>query len=322
MAEYADQESAYAPPLSPKPYASQLRNSVATDLDEEEIAHFKREGFLVKRGLVQADAEFERLIDYVWETVPEGVLSRNDPSTWMDGPQHRWPAEAVPRVGALHRGNWKMRSPTKYGREAFVLSVTANHPRVRGVVERFIGSSIRGNSRVRGVYVVLPKPVEVQGQLGPHVDHAAAQICAMVFVGKTPPRSGGFTIWPRSHTRLHPYWQTCLGAHFNPELKDKFNAEHRTILQTTTPIEFVGNPGDVVFWHPRLIHSAGVNYSAATGEPLIRYIVPCDFQKDGYTYFDDDVLGPGPKHQWWVDTRHFKEDPPPTSNNMWDDWAI
>ena len=34
------------------------------------------------------------------------------------------------------------------------------------------------------------------------------------------------------------------------------------------------------------------------------------------------TLVPGTTHQWWVDTRHFREDPKPTPTNMWDDWAI
>ena len=306
----------------PIPYTHGSSSPASAELDAEEIAHFKREGYLVKRGLIFGTRSFARIIDYVWETVPRGALYRDDPVSWIDQPTERWPQEQARHIGALHGCNWKMRSPNHYGREVFLLEMSANHPQVRACVKQFIGPAIRSNSRVRGIYVVLPKAPSAEGSLGPHVDHAAAQLCAMVFIAQTPPRTGGFTIWPRSHTRLHPFWMSRYGAHFEPSLKQAFNAEHKNILETTTPIEFTGEPGDVVFWHPRLIHSAGVNYSAESNAPQIRYIVPCDFQRAGCTYYDDHHLGPGPKAQWWVDTRHFHEDPQPTSENMWDDWVI
>ena len=322
MAEYENQASVYIRSREPVPYEELLPHHDEVELYDEEVEHFKRDGFLVKRGLVKADAEFERIIDYVWETVPEGVMVRDDPTTWIDRPHRRGPADVAAQRGVLQRSNWKMRSPYKHGRESFILDVTANHPNVRNTVRQFVGRSRTPSLRVRGIYLVLPKPVEVEQHLGPHVDHSAAQLSAMVYVGETPRRHGGFTIWPGSHEQLHRFWISRQGAHFEPSVKTEFNAVYRGILQKTVPVEFVGQPGDVVFWHPRLIHSAGVNYSAATAEPRIRYAIPCDFQKDGYTFYDDDDLGPGARRQWWVDTRHFREDLPPTPDNIWGDWAI
>lgn len=287
-----------------------------------EIEHFKRKGFVVKRSLVQAADEFNAIIDYVWKTVPAGAMSRSDSSTWIDNPHTRWPEGAAVKVGVLQNSAWKMRSPHRYGREARILDVTANHPRVRSVVKQFLGERLDQADRVRGVYVVLPKPLAVEGRLGPHVDHSAAQLSTMVLIDEIPARTGGFTVWPGSHIRLHQYWTSCRGAHFNQRIKSEFDQEFKAILRDTVPVEFIGEAGDVVFWHPRLIHSAGVNYSAETSAPRIRYAIPCDFQKPGYTFYDDDDLGPGSNHQWWVDTRHFREDPPPTPTNMWHDWHI
>lgn len=306
----------------PIPFEADAPDNTRLRLSSLEIDHFKREGFLVKRGLVQASAEFKSIIDHVWDTVPNGVMSRDTPSTWLDEPHTRWPKSEVGRIGVLQNANWKMRSPHRYGREPMLLDVTANHPRVRAVVQQFLGEQLERAQRVRGVYLVLPKLPSTNGRLGPHVDHSAAQLSAMVLVDKIPARSGAFTVWPGSHVRLHRFWTSCQGAHFNHHKKREFDEEFKTILRDTVPVEFVGEAGDVVFWHPRLIHSAGVNYSAETDTPRIRYAIPCDFQKSGYTFYDDDDLGPGSKHQWWVDTRHFREDPAPTSTNMWDDWCI
>ena len=322
MSEYENQVKPEAKLHEAVPYEELLPNSTEGHLSAQEIEHFKQFGFLVKHRLVDAPDDFDRIVDHVWETVPAGVMSRYDPSTWLDSPHERWPKSVASTCGILQGSAWKMRSKHRYGRENFILDATANHPSVRLTVKQFIGESVMACERVRGVYVVLPKSTDTEGRLGPHVDHSAAHLSAMVIVAKTPPRTGGFTIWPGSHRRLHRFWTSRQGAHFEPSMKDAFNTEFRTILKDTPPLEFIGEPGDVVFWHPRLIHSAGVNYSADTSTPRIRYVVPCDFQKAGRVLYDDDDLGPSADVQWWVDTRHFREDPRPTQDNMWDDWVI
>ena len=306
----------------PIPYQQECSKTNALQLSAEEAEYFKREGYIVKPGLIQAADEFKRVIEYVWDAVPEGVMCRGDPSTWIDEPHKRWPVNLAQTLGILQHTGWKMRSPHRYGRETFILEVSANHRCVRALVEQFLGNCVAPSERVRGIYLVLPKSPSVEAKLGPHVDHSAAQLSAMVLIDDIPPRTGGFTVWPRSHVRLHRFWASRLGAHFNHQTKHEFDSEFKAILHDTDPVEFVGEAGDVVFWHPRLIHSAGVNYSAETNEPRIRYVIPCDFQKSGYTFYDDDDLGPGTKQQWWVDTRHFREDPAPSLTNMWDDWVI
>lgn len=323
MSEYENQVSKPTEPQTPVPFENTLVNSTQDVLDDQEIEHFKTYGFIVKKGLIADDSAFEKIIDYVWATVPKGVMSRQDPQSWTANPHERWPEGAHQEIGVLSRSSWKMRSHDRIGYEPLLCDATARHPAVRAVVTQFIGEDLIPCQRVRGVYVILPKPIHVKGRLGPHVDHAANQLSAMVIAAPIRPRGGGFTVWPGSHVRLHRYWLGCQHAHFNPEFKDQFDAEFNAILQDTVPVEFCGEPGDVVFWHPRLIHSAGVNYSAETPNPQIRYAIPCDFQKDaGRTFYDDDELGPGPKQQWWVDTRHFREDPTPTSSNLWTDWEI
>ena len=306
----------------PIPYRTAQSASWNSELSSSEVAQFKHDGFIVKPGLIDANDAFSAIVDYVWETVPEGVMDRDDASTWCDEPHKRWPIGAAPRIGVMQNSGWKMRSAQRYGRESRLLKVTANHPNVRAVVKQFLGERIEKAKRVRGVYLVLPKSPSTEGRLGPHVDHSAAQLSAMVLIDEIPARTGGFTVWPGSHRRLHRFWTSCQGAHFDNRIKREFDSEFKAILRDTVPAEFVGKAGDVVFWHPRLIHSAGVNYSAETSTPRIRYAVPCDFQKSGYTFYDDDDLGPGSKQQWWVDTRHFREDPPPSSTNMWADWQI
>ena len=306
----------------PNPYTNELEGCDQLNLSRSEIDFFKEHGFIVKRGLITEQTRLARIVDYVWECVPRSLISRDDLTTWTDQASHRWSDEDNRQIGRLHQGMWKMRSPHAVGTENFIVDWTANHPNVRAVVEQFLRPPIKRSERVRGVYVILPKPVDQHGRLGPHADHAAAQLCAMVLIDDVIPHGGGFTVWPGSHLRLHTYWETIVSAHWKEDAKESFAEEQADILNTVEPIEFCGQAGDVVFWHPRLLHSAGVNKSVELGDPRIRYVVPCDFQTDGNTLYDDDVFGPSEKEQWWVDTRHFTEDVVSTDENIWHGWLI
>ena len=70
------------------------------------------------------------------------------------------------------------------------------------------------------------------------------------------------------------------------------------------------------------MHSAGINHSAEWPEPMVRSIVPCDFQPAGKDYYDDLSYGPGPDVQYWVDTRNYHGDVAPTIENLWHDWGV
>ena len=94
------------------------------------------------------------------------------------------------------------------------------------------------------------------------------------------------------------------------------------LLSDTTPIEIVGEVGDVCYWHHRLVHSPGVNCSGHDGVPLrLRTMVPVDWQKAGLRYIDHEESNPGPNAQWFVDTRAFEDDVPP-GDDMWAGWGV
>ena len=291
-------------------------------LGEREVAFFKENGFIIKRGLLDEKETFERIVDYVWENVPRGILMRDDPQTWPGAPHGKWTEEDAENLGLFISGAWKMRSRDGIGTEAFFLERIANNPRMRSLVASFIGDPVKRAQRVRGVYGVFPIPPGSAGRLSPHADHTAAQLSAMVFVDEVPPGCGGFTIWPGSHHMVHPYCDTTYGGTISPDRADEYAQLRDAAVSDITPMEFPGNAGDVIFWHPRLLHSGGINRSADHDRPVLRLIVPCDYQRDGVTFFDDPVDGPGQNHQWWVDTRNFREDVPPTTDNIWHGWVF
>lgn len=296
-------------------------NSDAT-LTEAEVAYFKTHGFLVKRGFLDEPDAFARIVDYVWEKVPRDLFRRDDPASWVGVPSDAWTEEDDERVGQLQGGSWKMRSRDGIGTEPFFLDAIANHPTMRTLVSKFIGTPVKHARRVRGVYCNFPKPPGTEGRLYPHTDYTAGQLTAMVFVDDVPPRCGGFTLWPGSHERLHAYWDTVQSGSIPDDVAEEYAKARDDAIREITPVEFPGAAGDVIFWHPRLLHSAGINHSAEFDRQVMRLIVPCDYQLDGLDFYDDLVHGPGPNHQWWVDTRHFHGDEPTTPDNLWHGWLF
>ena len=293
-------------------------------VNESEATFFREHGYLIKRSLLTNEAQLAKPTDYMWSKVPETVVNRDDPASWTADPASKWTDELMAELGNFHGTNWKMRSrgPNGIGTEYFLVNEMANHPVMHSVAESFLGGRIKLAERVRGIYAIFPIAPDVEGQLGPHGDYMASELSAMVLVGDVPPDSGGFTVWPGSHQRMHIHWDRVFGSTMADELKDGYKATRDQIIRDTQPVEFTGKAGDVVFWHPRMIHSAGVNNSAKRGEPLVRVVIPVDYQRAGMTYWDDLEYGPGPDYQYWVDTRNYEEDVAATPTNMWDRWAI
>ena len=87
-------------------------------LSEAEVAFFKENGFLVKRGFLQEKETFDRIVDYVWENVPREIVKRDDVQTWFDAPHGQWTEADAEKAGQFSRGTWKMRS-RKIGTEPF-----------------------------------------------------------------------------------------------------------------------------------------------------------------------------------------------------------
>ena len=69
-------------------------------LSADEAAHFKSQGFIVKRGLIDDDAVFDQVIEHIWRNVPRGLMRRDDPETWIGGPEDDIVATATDSSGS------------------------------------------------------------------------------------------------------------------------------------------------------------------------------------------------------------------------------
>ena len=162
-----------------------------------------------------------------------------------------------------------------------------------------------GNEGARGVYCTLPygnKPVEPDQC---HTDGHPFQLGVVGLIADCPQGGGAFKVWPGSHQRLYPTFSlrydqpripyydhlpSYKGIVHSPEyLREiaRLNAEVK-------PVECWGKAGDIVFWHHRLAHMAGHNYTGT-----IRQAVLADF--------------------WTTDLDALRATP--AQGDMWRDWS-
>ena len=89
------------------------------------------------------------------------------------------------------------------------------------------------------------------------------------YIDDLPANSGGFTVWPGSHTRIWPeQWKAFQAGekHTDKHLAVR-NAGGYTdpvigrIKADTEPFDCHGPSGTVVLWHTKILHIAGQNCS-------------------------------------------------------------
>eukprot|EP01051_Picozoa_sp_SAG22_P024845 SAG22_NODE_7075_length_779_cov_1.680882_1_plen_195_part_01 len=157
------------PPPAPTVFATELPGCRSTVLSSEEIEHFKRYGWIVKRGLIPPE-ELAPIRDCIWSAAAAlGLpIARDDPASFTlprdhglfpeTLPKHTYNGgRGIPDYFGGGSGGWTWRHYTPCTEDWF-LQATANHPNVRAVAHQFLGPSIRPSRRCRGVYAIFPQP--------------------------------------------------------------------------------------------------------------------------------------------------------------------
>ena len=203
------------------------------ELSAEELLSFKREGYLIRRGLL-APEHCAAARDALWAgNETPTVLRRDDPLSWV-GPID-WDSEpGGPKdVGnppaqdersadwdnARSDFNWRYRA---IGNQQPLIGIVRDTP-IWSIAEQLLGAGKlieptvgapwredrtagQQSERVRGVICNLPRPAGTPRPNvanGAHVDSQPFHCGLVVYVDDVPPGGGGFTIWPRSHLRLY-----------------------------------------------------------------------------------------------------------------------
>ena len=263
----------------------------------EEIEFFTQNGFLIKKELI-APVHCENALESVWDYLLAHVvdtsqfgLNRDDPSTWT---KPAW----VPQQKADTEGFYEGRprivaggSTEKFhdlGSADFLVDLLPRNPDVNNVAKPLLSHNLQPSTRTRGVYALFPQlsfdgDSGVKGisakQLGPHSDRVCPQLNVCTYLEDVGPRSGGFTIYPGSHRimyRAHTY-----GANWSPT--ESFRNRLAKVANTIEPFEPTGRAGDVIFWHGRTFHSAGIHVT-----DRIRWAVFGDCCCDRETQTDDE----------------------------------
>jgi hypothetical protein len=264
-------------------------------LTPDEISFFKREGYLIKRGAMDPELT-ARTQDRLWAGIPPR-FRRDDAETWT-GPFRK---DEESRDSSSVRGGfmWKYREP---GSEEWIIKMLVTNQPIWSWAEQLLGkgevvdpfNSRPGQGapppdRIRGIYSKLPEGDIPEEPTTCHTDAGFFHLGIVGLIDQVPARGGAFTVWPKSHRTFY-YAFTSQYRHERVEGYDK----HVEYFDTQPPVDCHGGPGDIVFWHHRLAHTAGHNRSRQ-----IRQAVLYDFRKK--------------------DIEQTVDEPP--QKDMWRDWS-
>ena len=244
-------------------------------VSEAEATFFRDRGFIVKKGLLDP-VKLTSAFDNIWShqlakmpTIAEAgwQLSREDRETWVNprwlsmephptsGPfQGRWPIEHYGRTEKLH----------DIGDEDYLLDLLPNDDRVQAIAKTLLDEDLRPSVQTRGVYAIFPtcNSADPDGtrrlngaSLGPHVDQVCQQLNVCAYLDHVAPRNGGFTVYPGSHKIMfhaHRY-----ESNWSPLAS--YRDAMQNVIENIEPVELIAEKGSVIFWHGRMVHSAGVH---------------------------------------------------------------
>ena len=298
---------------------------------DAEIEFFKANGFLFKRGMLEK-VEACDAMSRIWRSLHQALslrsgmnwtLSSDDPNSWRNPQWAEMPKaddsgffEGRQRT-AVHGRTVKLH---EIGNEDYLLKLLPHNPKVRAVAKALLGEPLKPIERTRGVYAIFPtseltdeeRQAEITGdRLGPHTDRVCQQLNVCAYLEDVPPRSGGFTVYPGSHKILFKAHQ--YESNWSPT--EHYNEAISEVVNNTTPVEFVGEQGDVVYWHGRMVHSSGIHVGST-----IRWAVFADFMLDE-TILDANEHRALGQYEWFKDAKLLRTDRE-VGDDMWRSWKI
>lgn len=230
-------------------------------LSGDEIRFFKREGYVIKRTVLDPEL-MVRARERLWEGAPP-PLDRHRPETWVGPFQEACPDEQSHRQGFV----WKFRQP---GDEPWMVRLLATDPSVWAMAEQLLGAgSLTRPERIRGIYCVLPEGDAPERPMTCHVDAHPFHLGVVGYIDDVRPRGGGFIVWPGSHRKFYGDFR----SQYRYDPTEQYEQD-RAFFNQQPSVDCSGEAGDIIFWHHRLGHSVGHNRSTR-----IRQAVLYDFRK-------------------------------------------
>jgi hypothetical protein len=198
-------------------------------LSDAEIAHFVREGFVVKRRVLDPGL-CRQARDRFWGSNLAPSLRRDDPATWLGGtPEREQTSDPAGMNDRSDRYMWRLRElggdenmiellPRRIwpwleqllGAGQVVEPVpthTPSAPDPRGT--RLRGWPFWAGRELRGLYGVLPEQrtpsspsFDAAARASAHNDPIPSHLVACALVDDVAPGGGGLALFPRTHTAL------------------------------------------------------------------------------------------------------------------------
>jgi hypothetical protein len=254
-------------------------------LTAEQCRRFKRDGFLVLRGVLDEDL-IARAREALWAAIPE---QRTEPATWFerDGDHdeifHRGSSsESARRLSTVEPFERLFRAVYPYAEQLVGEGLLADpderpaeHCLHGGhlMASRDGGASVVAHDGAIGPIVQYPRALRdplaapfdyaatrhVDGSTGPYADESVEYlpftIAAAVYFDEVVPRGGGFTVWPGSHRITSRYFATHSYGEY---IADSGVLDG---LPLGPAHEITGGPGTLVLWHHNIVHGAAPNHS-------------------------------------------------------------
>ena len=178
-------------------------SSLTADLScADEIRFFKREGYLIKRGVLDPEL-MARARERKWAGAP-ARMQRDDPGTWF-GPFRADEELVEERDNYRHDFTWKYMAPA---REPWIVAMLATNPVILGWSQQLLGrNEVEAPERIRGIYCQLPegdlppRPTVCHCDVTPDRLHStplaellAPGLGAVGLIADIPPAGGAFTV--------------------------------------------------------------------------------------------------------------------------------
>ena len=248
-------------------------------LTTEEIQTFKRQGYLIKRGILDPEL-MARARERKWAGAPPR-MKKDDPTTWP-GPWRPEEERPDPSDNFCLGFTWKYHEP---GSEDWLVGMIATNLVIFGWAEQLLGEGeVVTPERVRGIYCQLPQghlpeePTICHCDVGPDHLHStshevlfASGLGVVGLIEDIPPHGGAFTVWPGTHRVIYKLFLSIEGLERNEAYKKRIIE-----INDALHVEGFGKAGDVLLWHRLLAHTAGHNRSEKI---QLSEAVLCDYKK-------------------------------------------
>ena len=226
-------------------------------LSSEQIRAFFDVGYCVAHVTVPA-ALVERAAATVWKLSPPSFDPTNR-QTWTGLFKDCCKTQTIKdRAGRV-----KFRECLRA--EEWLYDLTAGNAQIVAAVTDLIGDPL-APEYVRGLYPVFPTR---RGTAEGHCDRHKFQVGVVLYLSDVLPQGGGFTVWPGSHRIIAKHHATLGGENRLPSFGDAL----ADVQARIRPVELSGPAGMVVFWHHRIVHTAGINT-----RDTVRHATLCDFK--------------------------------------------